>query len=226
MNQEMTKSTHYQAILFDCEGVLIENKPVELQILRSMLAQRGWQPEPRQLKALFMHEPKTNWPKIIFQQAGIQVGSEWFAAYHLKKEQAQKNLYVPVDGVQYALDKISAHWHGRMACVSSASLKKIYRQLDALNFTHFFSPHIYSGTQTKRNKPYPDVYLQAIRHLNVPAHCCVVIEDSTSGVQAGVAAGAVVLAYTAYFEPEQAIAAGASQTFNHMQQLPKLLLKQ
>jgi len=67
------------------------------------------------------------------------------------------------------------------------------------------------------------VYLAAAAHLERdPAHC-LVIEDSTTGVQAGVAAGATVWALCP--EPSMApalLAAGASQLFPHMGALPEL----
>jgi HAD superfamily hydrolase (TIGR01509 family) len=74
-----------------------------------------------------------------------------------------------------------------------------------------------------RTKPAPDVYLAAAAHLECnPAHC-LVIEDSTAGIEAGVAAGATVWALCT----DEALApalleAGASQLFPHMGALPEL----
>jgi beta-phosphoglucomutase-like phosphatase (HAD superfamily) len=48
-----------------------------------------------------------------------------------------------------------------------------------------------------RGKPAPDLFLFAARTMDSPPHRCLVIEDSTHGVAAGVAAGMTVIGYTA-----------------------------
>lgn len=48
-------------------------------------------------------------------------------------------------------------------------------------------------------KPHPQVYLQAMRRLNLPAHACLALEDSANGLQAASAAGlATLITPTAY----------------------------
>jgi beta-phosphoglucomutase-like phosphatase (HAD superfamily) len=68
------------------------------------------------------------------------------------------------------------------------------------------------------------VYLAAAQHLKVPPQQCLVIEDSVTGVAAGVAAGATVWAYCPLPERGPALRqAGASRLFDHMAELPQLL---
>jgi beta-phosphoglucomutase-like phosphatase (HAD superfamily) len=68
-----------------------------------------------------------------------------------------------------------------------------------------------------RGKPFPDIFLFAAERINVPPSDCIVIEDSASGVRAGVAAGMTVigLCAAAHLQPGHAqrlSAAGASYT--------------
>ena len=51
----------------------------------------------------------------------------------------------------------------------------------------------------KQPKPDPEIYLLAARRLNVPPHDCLVLEDSPTGVRAGVAAGTNVIAVATPF---------------------------
>ncbi len=46
-----------------------------------------------------------------------------------------------------------------------------------------------SGETVARGKPAPDIFLQAVQELHVPASACVVIEDAVAGVEAAHAAG-------------------------------------
>lgn len=218
----------YQAILFDYDGVLADSEPTGLRILRSMLAKQGWKLGPLRCRELFMGQPQSAWAQIIETESGIQIEKEWLTAYQLKHDQAMRRGITPVPGIGAALQQIHNRWPGRMACVSAASQKKLDEQLHTLGFHHYFSPHIYSGQDTPRNKPHPDVYLKAIASLgqDIMAAQCAVIEDSIIGIQAAVAAGTQVLAYTAGIEPQRALAAGARLVFEDMNQLPGLLAKE
>jgi beta-phosphoglucomutase-like phosphatase (HAD superfamily) len=97
-------------------------------------------------------------------------------------------------------------------------------QLAKVGLMPFFDGRVFSGHEMPRSKPAPDVYLAAARHLNVPGNQCLVIEDTTVGVTAGVAAGATVWAYCPLPEAGEALLqAGATRLFGQMVDLPGLL---
>ena len=73
-----------------------------------------------------------------------------------------------------------------------------------------------------RSKPHPDVYLAAARHLGVDPKHCLVIEDTVTGVQAGVAAGATVWGYAVLGQDNELLAAGARKAFRDMAELTQL----
>lgn len=53
---------------------------------------------------------------------------------------------------------------------------------------------IVAGDEVSRTKPFPDPYLTAAARLGVLATDCIVLEDSATGVAAGLASGAFVVA--------------------------------
>jgi len=79
-----------------------------------------------------------------------------------------------------------------------------------------------------RSKPAPDVYLAAMGALGVRPERCAVVEDTVTGVTAGVAAGAMVFGYSpseaGHDVPAVLRAAGASLTFADMADLPELVM--
>ena len=78
-----------------------------------------------------------------------------------------------------------------------------------------------SGHDLPRSKPFPDVYLAAAQSLGVAPARCLVIEDTPTGIEAGVAAGATVWAYCPQAEQANALrAAGAHEVFASMAELP------
>ncbi|MEZ4730305.1 MAG: HAD-IA family hydrolase [Caldilineaceae bacterium] len=60
-----------------------------------------------------------------------------------------------------------------------------------------------TSDDVERGKPNPDPYLLAAVRLGIPPHRCVVIEDAPAGVEAGLAAGAQVIAVASTHTPDQ-----------------------
>ena len=81
-----------------------------------------------------------------------------------------------------------------------------------------------------RSKPAPDVYLAAAAALQVDPARCLVLEDTVTGVTAGVAAGATVLGFapsgtTGHSAAQALLAAGAVHVLQHLSELPDWCLK-
>ena len=83
---------------------------------------------------------------------------------------------------------------------------------------------VFSGHEMPRTKPAPDVYLAAAAHLGAAPARCLVVEDTPTGIQAGVAAGATVWAYCPPGAAQAPLRdAGAQRVFARMDDLPQLL---
>ena len=87
----------------------------------------------------------------------------------------------------------------------------------------YFAGRIFSGHEMSRSKPHPDVYLAAAAALAAPPQRCAVVEDTLTGVAAGVAAGATVFAYVPQGDAEVFRSAGAVEVFRDMADLPSVL---
>ncbi len=102
-------------------------------------------------------------------------------------------------------------------------------QLSKVGMTDYFGDRIFSGHEMARSKPYPDVYLAAAEALRAEPVRCAIVEDTVTGVTAGVAAGATVFGYSPHEHghsgPAALRQAGAVQVFQDMTELPALLLE-
>ena len=116
---------------------------------------------------------------------------------------------------------------GRIACASGADRAKVELQLAKTGLAHFFDGRVFSGHEMPRTKPAPDVYLAAAAALGVEPGRCLVVEDSATGVTAGVAAGATVVGYSpsthGHDSRDALLAAGARHVMGDMAELPELL---
>ena len=100
-------------------------------------------------------------------------------------------------------------------------------QLAQVGLAPYFGDRVFSGHEMPRTKPAPDVYLAAAAALKVDPLRCLVVEDTVTGVAAGVAAGATVVGYSpsalGHGTPEALCAAGAVRVIHDMAELPALL---
>jgi len=79
-----------------------------------------------------------------------------------------------------------------VALVSASPRRLVEAALSGSGLTGFDT--IVAGDEVSRTKPFPDPYLEAARRLGVSASACIVLEDSATGVAAGLASGATVVA--------------------------------
>jgi HAD superfamily hydrolase (TIGR01509 family) len=214
---------NFQAVLFDCDGVLVDSEPITNGVLRDMLEERGWAMSPAECFRFFVGKAVKDHKDTIEAKTGLPLTEEWLHAFRLRRNDALTANLKVMPGAHEAVAAAYEITQGAIACASGADRFKVEMQLAHVELMPHFEGRIFSGHEMPRTKPAPDVYLAAALHLERdPAHC-LVIEDSTTGVQAGVAAGATVWALCP--EPDMAaalLAAGASKLFPHMGALPEL----
>lgn len=214
----------FDAVLFDCDGVLVDSEPVTNQVLCDMLAERGWVMTLPECMAYFVGKTVREEREVIEARTGQPFSEDWLQDFYRRRNAALMAGLQAIAGAHAAVQAAHTLAQGRIACASGADRFKVEMVLSKVGLIGFFEGRVFSGHEMPRSKPAPDVYLAAARHLAVPDNRCLVIEDTTVGVTAGVAAGATVWAYCPQPEAGPALLkAGASRVFDHMGQLPVLL---
>ena len=79
----------------------------------------------------------------------------------------------------------------KQACVSASPYHLLHKKLQRFQIDTYFN-FVIGGDLVKRNKPYPDIYNEAIEKLGTSQN--LVIEDSPTGISSGKASGSFVLA--------------------------------
>ena len=220
-------ATKFDAVLFDCDGVLVDSEPITNGVLCDMLAQQGWQMTPQECFAIFVGHALIDQAPLIEKHTGKPVTPEWLALFRTLRDEALRARVQAVPNIHGAVKTLHAATGGRIAVASGADHGKVTLQLTKAGLLPYFGGRTFSGMEQVRNKPYPDVYLVAAKSLGVPIERCAVIEDSPNGASAGVASGATVWGYVPQGEYHAAGAAlqavGVQRFFKDMAQLPSLL---
>jgi HAD superfamily hydrolase (TIGR01509 family) len=217
----------FEAVLFDCDGVLVDSEPITNGVLRDMLAERGWVLTVAECMKQFVGKAVKDEAELIAQRTGQPITEAWLEAFRDRRNTALLAGVAAIANVHPAVRDVHALYGGRIACASGADRFKVELMLRKLDLLHFFDGRVFSGYETPRSKPFPDVYLAAAAALGVDPQRCAVVEDTVPGVTAGVAAGATVFAYlpagTLHVDAAALRQAGAHHIFTDMAELPALV---
>jgi HAD superfamily hydrolase (TIGR01509 family) len=217
----------FDAVLFDCDGVLVDSEGITNGVLRQMLQELGWSLSREECMRIFLGKAVKDEQALIEANTGQALTEEWFVRFRERRNEGLLAGVEPIRNAVAAVDAVSARLAGRIACCSGADRWKVEMQLAKCGLLAYFEGRIYSGHEMPRSKPAPDVYLAAMEPLGVVPQRCLVVEDTVTGVTAGMAAGCTVFGYSppeaGHDTPGALRAAGTSMIFEDMAQLPQLL---
>ena len=214
----------FQAVLFDCDGVLVDSEPITNGVLREVLNEAGWALTQAECHAIFIGKAVRDERERIERETGRPLTEEWMRAFYARRDQRLRAELQTVAGALEAVMAAHTHTQGRIACASGADRPKVVMQIEMAGMAPYFGDRIFSGHDQPRSKPHPDVYLAAAAHLGAdPAHC-LVVEDTATGAQAGLAAGATVWGFCAEGHGRAFAGLPVQRVFHHMDELTRALL--
>lgn len=213
----------FEAVLFDCDGVLVDSEPITNGVLRDMLQEQGWTLSLDECMRQFVGKAVRDQRALIEHHTGQPLTEDWLAGFRERRNQALHAGLTAIANVHDAVAEVHARHDARIACASGADRFKVELQLRKVGLLDYFEGRIFSGHEMPRSKPFPDVYLAAAEALGARPARCAVVEDTLTGVAAGVAAGATVLAYVPQGDGAVFRQAGAVAVFADMADLPRLL---
>jgi len=217
----------FEAVLFDCDGVLVDSEPITAQVLSTMLGELGWPITQDEALRIFVGKTVRDEAALIHARTGFTLTPEWLGQFRTRRDAALARDVQAIDGAPQAVQALHDLLGSRMAVASGADLPKVELQLRKVGIHGYFAGRIFSGQDLPRNKPAPDVYLAAAAALGVAPQRCAVVEDTVTGATAGVAAGATVFGYSpggpGHSGTQALLQVGVAQVFHDMRELPALL---
>ncbi|WP_444667565.1 HAD family hydrolase [Cereibacter changlensis] len=210
-----------KAVIFDCDGVLVDSEPPAFALLAEDLARHGLPLTPAEMELHFLGGTISGAADKA-RALGAALPRNWVADFY-ERLYARLAEGVPlIPGVTDLLDHLDA---ARIpyAVGSNGTLRKMQVTLGQFPGLHQrFHGRLFSGQALGAPKPAPDLYLHAAAALDTPPADCAVIEDSPTGARAAKAAGIPCFGYAAAGHPE-ALAAEGATIFTDMAELPTLL---
>lgn len=208
-------------VIFDCDGVLVDSEPIAARITAESVSELGWPMTAEMAKAEFLGDTFKNIIRRVEEKIGGKVPEDWPARSQARLFAALERDVAPVAGVHTAIEKLLAAG-ATLAVASQGAHTKMQITLRVTGLLPFFEGRIFSAYDVERPKPFPDLFLHAAQALGFAPSYTVVIEDSTRGVKAALAAGMRILGYTASVGRDAIVAAGA-EPVDDLAEVPALL---
>jgi HAD superfamily hydrolase (TIGR01509 family) len=180
-----------RAVLFDCDGVLADSETLANRIVAEELTALGWALDAHGAQAEFLGLSLPDMTPIIERRVG-PLPAGWSLALSERIAREMELGVRPMPGAEAALSAVAAAGLPMAVCSNSARAE-LGMKMRVLGFEGFFAGRIFSFQDVPRPKPAPDLYVAAAEACGAAPAECLVVEDSATGVAAGLAAGCRVV---------------------------------
>ncbi len=201
----------HRALIFDCDGVLGDTEPDgHLVAFNQMWQKLGvpwqWTKEQygeklkigggKERMASLFHDPD------FLERFSVPESEEerkaLVAAWHKEKTAIYQQIITsgqipPRPGIKrISQEALEAGWKLAVASTSAqAAVESVLRHAVGEELAKHFL--VMAGDIVPKKKPAPDIYHYTLKHLQLPAHFCVAVEDSRNGMLAAYAADIPVI---------------------------------
>jgi beta-phosphoglucomutase-like phosphatase (HAD superfamily) len=174
-----------QGLIFDCDGTLADTMPLHW---------RAWQVITQRHRLAFPEDrfyalggvPTRDILKLLSQEQGVPIDP--VAVAH-EKEGEYLPLIAQIEPVNVVVGVARENYGKLPMAVASGGTKKIISQvLEHLGILKLFDA-IVTSEDVQRQKPAPDIFLEAARRIGVRPRYCRAYEDTDLGLQGIRAAG-------------------------------------
>ncbi len=172
------------AVLFDMDGTLVDSTAVVEAVWTEFAAAND--ADVSSVLAFGHGRPSRDTiARFAADSARVEEWSAWITT-------AEGARFTGVIAIPGAVDAVRSLATDRWAIVTSAIRLPALERLAQAGFP---TPRVlFSADDVTQGKPHPEPYLAAASALKVDPARCVVFEDATAGIEAGLAAGCTVIA--------------------------------
>eukprot|EP00250_Pteridium_aquilinum_P021528 c25153_g1_i1 orf=340-1332(-) len=201
-----------KAVLFDVDGTLCDSDSLHYLSFRDILQQVGFQGGVPITEEFFFD----NISGLVNFDIGVSLFPDWEQEkrdkFLIDKEAHFRSIVAqqlkPVQGL-HAL----CHWIEKKglkrAAVTNATRVNAELMISLLGLSNFFEVVIV-GDECERPKPFPDPYQKALEHFGLEPDEAFVLEDSSTGIRAAVAAGIAAVGVATGHTDQSLLQAGAT----------------
>ena len=188
-----------QAIIFDCDGTLVDSMPAHYVAWVQTLKDHGLSFDEDRFYAL------GGWPtlkvaELVVSESGLDISPEVLS--EIKESRFEENIS-EIRIIKPVVDVVNEHFGKIPLAVGTGAVGHICRKiLEVVGLTDRFVT-IVSADDVEHHKPAPDTYLVAADRMGIPPSECLVYEDTDPGLESGRAAGMRVVDVREFYTPRR-----------------------
>lgn len=184
---------NFSAVLFDFDGVLVDTEWAIYEAWLRTFRAHGHE-LPLEIYTRCIGSDFDTWSPKTHLEDLTGSSFDWHQLDESRQIEIRRDLEQagPMPGVLPLLESLKSRGI-RTGVVSSSSHHWVDGWLDRLQLHSYFETVVCRG-DAPRIKPAPDLWLEAIRRLDLPASEILVLEDSLNGVRSALEAGLTVYA--------------------------------
>lgn len=179
-----------EAVIFDCDGTLVDSLPLTTEVLVEYLADLGITLSASDVAARFGDGQLATAMAEFERFLGRRLPADFVPELRRRRQHAVRARLRPLDGAVELLSALRVP----VAVASNGPLEQTRFSLEVTGLLRYFSANVFSAYEIDAWKPDPKLFLHAANVLGVDPSRCAVIEDGFSGIEAGIAAGMTVFA--------------------------------
>lgn len=195
--KDNTTMSNYDAIIFDCDGTLVDTMPSHYVAWVETLRQYDIEFDEDRFYAL------GGWPtmkvaQLVIDEAGLDVTPDQLT---IEKESRFEANIDQIEKITPVVNVVDEHFGRIPLAVGTGAIRRIcMRMLEVAELSDRFQA-IVAADDVQHHKPAPDTYLEAARRLGVKPSRCLVYEDTDPGIESARAAGMDVVDVREFFTP-------------------------
>lgn len=179
-------------VIFDCDGVLIDSEIISARMLVAELARLGLSIDLNYVRSHFLGRSYPVVMETIRREFGLHLPPAFEDGYREALLDAFRRELRIMPGVREVMERLAVPF-----CVAtSSSPRRAAFSLALVGLDGLVDGRLYTASQVSRGKPAPDLFLYAAAQMGTPPARCLVIEDSLTGLRAGLAAEMIVWRFT------------------------------
>ncbi|MDF1808345.1 MAG: HAD-IA family hydrolase [Phycisphaerales bacterium] len=209
-----------ELIIFDCDGVLVDTEPLTNRVLARCVTQAGWEVDTAYSITHFKGRNLTDILADVESHLGKELPS-LIDDYRKQMYEEINTFGVPaLSGIHELLDALDELEHeAPHRCIgTNAPLEKARLTLGGSGLINRFEHRdgsdrqtMFSAYEVGKWKPDPGLFLHAALTMGHDPKDCIVVEDSTAGVTAAIAAGMRVIGLADLTPVDDLLEAGATR---------------
>ena len=192
-----------QTVIFDMDGVIVDTEPVHHYAYNQHFKQLNIEVSPEMYASFTGNSTKNTYEKL---KANFEITESIPDLVEAKRNlfndafDSKEDLCL-IDGVEDLIKELQRNGMQLILASSSANVT-IDRVFTRFGLHQYFT-HLVSGEDFPNSKPHPAIFEHAASLSIAPKENCIVIEDSTNGIQAAVSAGIFCVGYNSFHSKNQ-----------------------